>query len=109
MWYIIVNANGRETQSRHAAPDVRGAIRRALAEDVGTGDVTTERIVPASAAMRGTIIARQAGVVAGLDVARQVYLEFDPAVSFESAAAEGDRIEPRQTLAVVIGPCPLPC
>ena len=50
--------------------EVLETIRRALAEDIGPGDATTDAIVPADAAMQGQIIAKQDGVVAGLDVAR---------------------------------------
>jgi len=49
--------------------DMLACIRRALAEDIGAGDVTTDSIVPAEAVMRGQIIAKQAGIIAGLDVA----------------------------------------
>jgi nicotinate-nucleotide pyrophosphorylase (carboxylating) len=85
-------------------PQIRHAIRRALAEDIGPGDITTERIVPAKATMRGVILAKQTGVIAGLDVAQAVYLEIDPAVDFEPLCAEGDRVQPRQQLASVSGP-----
>jgi nicotinate-nucleotide pyrophosphorylase (carboxylating) len=85
-------------------PQIRHAIRRALAEDIGPGDITTERIVPAKATMRGVILAKQAGVIAGLDVAQAVYLEVDPTVDFGLLCAEGDRVQPRQQLASVSGP-----
>jgi nicotinate-nucleotide pyrophosphorylase (carboxylating) len=60
--------------------------------------------VPAKATMRGVILAKQTGVIAGLDVAQAVYLEIDPAVDFEPLCAEGDRVQPRQQLASVSGP-----
>jgi len=78
-------------------------IRGALAEDIGSGDVTTDSIVPAEARMQGQIIAKQAGVVAGLDVARAVYLTVDPEVDFQSRVEEGSQVEDRQVLAVVAG------
>ena len=53
-------------------------VRRAVAEDVGAGDVTTESTIPAGHVSRGTITARVEGVVAGLDVARAVFSECDP-------------------------------
>ena len=83
---------------------IRHAIRRALQEDVGDGDITTDSIVPAYAMMRGVIIAKQSGVVAGLDVAHAVYLEVDTTVAFESTVEEGARVESGQTLAEVSGP-----
>ena len=76
----------------------------ALEEDIGSGDVTTTSIVPAGASMAGRIIAKQPGVVAGLDVARSVCLVLDPQISFVAQAAEGERVQNRQVLATVSGP-----
>ncbi len=85
-------------------PDVLDAIRRALAEDIGPGDVTTNSIVPPDATMRGRIIAKQDGVVAGLDVAQAVYRMVDERITFTALVAEGARVTNRQTLALVSGP-----
>jgi len=51
------------------SPEIIAGIRRALDEDIGAGDATTDSIVPADATSSGRIIAKQDGVVAGLDVA----------------------------------------
>ena len=83
--------------------DIIESIRRALAEDIGSGDVTTDSIVPAEARMRGQIIAKQAGVVAGLDVAQTVYQTVDARVDFRSQVEEGACVENRQVLALVTG------
>ncbi|MEJ5241096.1 MAG: carboxylating nicotinate-nucleotide diphosphorylase [Anaerolineales bacterium] len=79
------------------------SIRRALAEDIGPGDVTTNSIVPPEARMRGQIVAKQDGIVAGLDVARAVYLEVDAQIDFQPQAAEGARVTRGQVLALVSG------
>jgi len=79
------------------------SIRGALAEDIGTGDVTTDSIVPAEAGMRGQIIAKQAGVVAGLDIAQAVYQTVDAQVEFQARVEEGARVENRQVLALING------
>jgi nicotinate-nucleotide pyrophosphorylase (carboxylating) len=79
------------------------SIQRALAEDIGTGDVTTDCIVPAEASMRGQIIAKQDGVVAGLDIAQAVYQTVDVQVDFQSQVDEGTHVENRQVLALVSG------
>ena len=83
--------------------DILESIRRALAEDIGSGDVTTQSIVPAEAGMRGQIIAKQEGVVAGLDIAQAVYQAVDAQVDFEARVEEGARVENRQVLALVSG------
>ena len=80
------------------------SIERALQEDIGTGDVTTSSIIPADAVMHGQIIAKQAGVVAGLDVAGQVFRLLDEHTRFEARVPEGARVVDRQVLATLAGP-----
>ncbi len=86
------------------SPLIYEAIRRALAEDIGPGDATSNSIIPAEATMHGQIIAKEDGVVAGLDVAQAVFAEFDPTVTFTVQADEGERVGNRQVLAAVFGP-----
>jgi nicotinate-nucleotide pyrophosphorylase (carboxylating) len=78
-------------------------VRRALAEDVGSGDVTTESTVPAGHTSCGTIKAKAPGVIAGLDVAAAVFAECDPDLAFRAEVRDGDRVEPGTVLAVVDG------
>jgi nicotinate-nucleotide pyrophosphorylase (carboxylating) len=85
-------------------PEILTAIHTALAEDIGTGDVTTNSIVSPEARMAGEIIAKQAGVIAGLNVARMVFSTFDPAVNFEACVPDGSRVANRQLLARISGP-----
>jgi nicotinate-nucleotide pyrophosphorylase (carboxylating) len=84
-------------------PAIFESIRRALAEDIGSGDVTTDSIVPPEARMRGQVIAKQTGIIAGLDVAQAVYQMVDSQVDFQSQLDEGARVENRQALALVSG------
>jgi nicotinate-nucleotide pyrophosphorylase (carboxylating) len=84
-------------------PAILAAIHRALLEDIGSGDITTNSIVPSHAVMRGRIIAKQDGIVAGLDVTKTVYAEVDSKIDFVPTANEGARVENRQTLAAVSG------
>lgn len=79
-------------------------IQRALDEDIGTGDVTTDTIVPAGATLRGRIVAKQDGVVAGLDVAKQVFLTLNRDVAFLSKTEDGAPVTRRDVLAEVEGP-----
>src|SRR3954463_12754145 len=64
-------------------------VERALAEDVGGVDVTTEATVPAEARARATIRQKAPGVVYGLEVAEAVFRRLDPDVSFERLVEEG--------------------
>ena len=84
-------------------PSILDAIRRALDEDIGPGDVTSLATLPAEAQMHGRIIAKQDGTLAGLDVAAAVYDLLDPQVSFQPQAAEGEHVRNRQTVAEVSG------
>jgi nicotinate-nucleotide pyrophosphorylase (carboxylating) len=65
----------------------------ALAEDVGSGDVTSEGVVGEAATARAAILVKRPGVVCGLDAAAAVFRAVDPDVSFEALAADGDRID----------------
>jgi nicotinate-nucleotide pyrophosphorylase (carboxylating) len=87
------------------APGVyRDLVRRALAEDLGTGDVTTSATVPASAVGRGILLAKSACVVAGLDVFREVFAQVAPSVVVDATATDGDDVEPGDVMARLTGP-----
>jgi nicotinate-nucleotide pyrophosphorylase (carboxylating) len=92
------------TTASPITPEIVDCIRRALAEDIGPGDVTTNAIIPAHAEMRGRIVAKQDGIVAGLDVAKAVYELVDPKVTFSACVEEGAHVENRTLLAQVTGP-----
>jgi nicotinate-nucleotide pyrophosphorylase (carboxylating) len=64
-------------------------VARALAEDVGDGDVTTAATVPAAARARALITQKAPGVVFGLDAAEETFRSLDPGVSFSRAVSEG--------------------
>ncbi len=82
----------------------RPLIERALAEDLGSvGDVTTATVIPEGAVARGRIVARQAGVVAGLPVALEVFTLLDASLQIEAAVDDGDRVGADTTLAVISG------
>jgi nicotinate-nucleotide pyrophosphorylase (carboxylating) len=65
-------------------------IDRALAEDVGTGDATTEATVDPGAQGRATINQKAPGVISGLDVAEAVFLRLDPDARITRLAPEGE-------------------
>jgi nicotinate-nucleotide pyrophosphorylase (carboxylating) len=80
------------------------SVLRALQEDVGSGDATTDAIVSSDAAMSGQIIAKQDGVVAGLDVVGQVFSLLDKKVKLKVQVAEGASVKNREVLATFSGP-----
>ena len=71
----------------------REIVRRALAEDLGWGDVTTEATVAPELRARGIILAKCSCVIAGLDVAAEAFLQLDPGCTFERLCKEGDRCD----------------
>ena len=81
----------------------REIVRRALAEDLGWGDVTTEATVDSDQRARGIILAKSPCIVAGLNVAAEVFRQLDPAVSFVTRRPDGAACECGETVAELSG------
>lgn len=81
----------------------RELVRRALGEDFGWGDVTTETIIDRKQKARGLIIAKSRCVVAGLDVAAEAFRQLDPAAQITVNRLDGTRCEPGTEVAEVRG------
>jgi len=81
-------------------PDVyREIVRRALVEDVGLGDVTTETVIDRDQQARGIMVSKSSCVIAGLDVASEAFRQLDPGVAVEVRCKDGDRCEPATVVA----------
>ena len=78
-------------------------IRAALEEDLNHGDVSAAAVVPDGAQATVDLIAKQEGVIAGLDVFEHTFRVLDPAVEVERFVNDGDRIEPGHLLARISG------
>jgi len=79
-------------------------VAQVLAEDLGSGgDVTSRATIPEDARFAAEMNARQAVVVAGLDVAAAFFRKLDPEIRIEQLAKDGDAVEPRSTLMRVEG------
>ena len=74
--------------------EIHEAVARALAEDLGAGDLTTAAVVPAGARAVARIEQRAPGVLSGLDGAREVFAQTGPGLRFEALAGEGAWREP---------------
>ncbi|MBN1460287.1 MAG: carboxylating nicotinate-nucleotide diphosphorylase [Armatimonadetes bacterium] len=79
-------------------------VARALAEDVGTGDLTTLAMVDAEDQCRAEIVAQADGVIAGLSVACVVFRTVDPQVAFDAIVSDGARVSDGMTIAHIAGP-----
>ncbi|HYU42843.1 MAG TPA: carboxylating nicotinate-nucleotide diphosphorylase [Vicinamibacteria bacterium] len=82
---------------------VRRIVRLAVEEDVGARDATTEATVDADARATGVFVARQPLLIAGLDVALEVFRVVDPKIEWETRAREGDRFDAGNAIASVTG------
>lgn len=81
----------------------RDIVRRALAEDVGTGDVTTEATVPADQRARGVFLVKTGCVLAGLEVVAETFRQLEPSVAVRFSKSDGDRCEAGDEIGVVTG------
>jgi nicotinate-nucleotide pyrophosphorylase (carboxylating) len=78
-------------------------IDRALVEDLGKGDVTTEALIPADRRGTGFIVAKKEGILAGINVAKQVFQRVDPELTVEVLLEDGAGVKPGSKLANVSG------
>jgi len=83
---------------------IKAIVQRALAEDVGPGDVTSQWILSPEMRVRGCFLAKAQGVLAGLEVVRQVFRQVDERITFQSHKKDGDIISKGDIVAAVKGP-----
>ncbi|HEY1794572.1 MAG TPA: carboxylating nicotinate-nucleotide diphosphorylase [Stellaceae bacterium] len=80
-------------------------VRAALLEDLGrAGDITTDSVVPSDVRAKVSLAARQAGVVAGLDLALMAFHLIDPAIAASVIRGDGSHVAPGETIATLKGP-----
>lgn len=77
----------------------REIVRRALAEDFGWGDVTTETVIDRDQTARGIMLSKSSCVIAGLDIASEAFRQLDPRVAVEVRRRDGDHCEPATVVA----------
>ena len=78
-------------------------IELALEEDIGAGDITTDHLVTRGTRAKGVIVAKEAIVVAGLEVAQRIFQRLDAQVEFTAETADGDTLDQGQILVTVKG------
>jgi len=86
-----------------AGLDILESVRRALAEDIGPGDLTAA-LIPDDAISEAHVISREEAVLCGTAWFDAVFHELDPSIQITWNAGDGDRIQPDQTLCVLRGP-----
>lgn len=83
--------------------EIDANVRRALLEDVGSGDITAQ-LIPAERLAKATVISRDAAVIAGTAWVDAVFRQLDPRVAVHWQVIDGDRIQPNQPLFRLEGP-----
>ena len=78
-------------------------IKQALLEDIGTGDITTESIIPSNLKAKGIIKTSEEGVVAGLDIVHLVFQKLDSEIIFQEKIKDGTKISRNKVLAEIAG------
>ncbi|MGB0662342.1 MAG: carboxylating nicotinate-nucleotide diphosphorylase [Pontibacterium sp.] len=83
--------------------DLSQSVSNALAEDVGSGDITAA-LIPEGQQAIAKVISRDAAVICGVDWVNEVFAQVDATIQVEWHVADGDKVEPNQTLFIATGP-----
>jgi nicotinate-nucleotide pyrophosphorylase (carboxylating) len=84
-------------------PQIEELIAESLDEDMPVGDITTDSLIPPHTKGKANFIAKSTGTLAGMEIARLVFLEVDPFLKFSIFFQDGAHIKPRDILATVEG------
>jgi nicotinate-nucleotide pyrophosphorylase (carboxylating) len=79
-------------KSRFNSRVIKQVIDFALEEDIGSGDITTNSLIPADLCTKATVVVKSSGVIAGLKVAEYVFRTLSPEITWKSFANDGDRV-----------------
>jgi nicotinate-nucleotide pyrophosphorylase (carboxylating) len=82
---------------------VREAVQRALAEDIGRGDITTDALIDGGTRASARLMAREQGIVAGLDLAEAAFRGVEPDIAFERLIADGQPVKAGDIIARISG------
>jgi nicotinate-nucleotide pyrophosphorylase (carboxylating) len=83
--------------------DLRSTILAALNEDIGTGDITTEATISDSVSGKGIFLVKDEGIIAGIDVAEQVFYTLDQNLIFLKSRKDGEMVKNGDIVAIVEG------
>jgi len=78
-------------------------IKQWFAEDIGDGDHSTLSCIPAEAMGAQKLIVKQPGIIAGIEVAKQIFATFDPTLEIEQFLHDGDKVKPGDIAFIVRG------
>jgi nicotinate-nucleotide pyrophosphorylase (carboxylating) len=83
--------------------EIDSIIEASLKEDIPDGDITSESIIPADSVSQAVFLAKEEGVLAGIDIACRVFKKIDPKIRCEKRIEDGSRIRPGDRLADLSG------
>ena len=86
-----------------AEAEVDAIIKRALAEDISHGDVTSELLIPPELQGKASLLVKAKGILAGGGVASRVFLKVDPSLRVEVLTPDGERVQPGDIVATISG------
>jgi nicotinate-nucleotide pyrophosphorylase (carboxylating) len=84
-------------------PQVKRLIRQAIAEDFSQGDVTTEALIPETSQSKASVMAKARGIIAGTEIAKQVFLKVDPKLEVDILIKDGAEVKPGDVIARIEG------
>ena len=82
---------------------IKHLIELALSEDIGKGDLTSEAAIEENLKAKGIIVAKEEGVIAGLEIAKMVFHQLDPNLVFESSFEDGNKVMKKEKVATLKG------
>jgi nicotinate-nucleotide pyrophosphorylase (carboxylating) len=82
---------------------VNKIIDLALAEDTGYGDITSQVLIPAGLVGKAAIVAKEGGILAGIDIAGLVFTKVEPSLKIELLIPDGERLKPGDKVATISG------
>ena len=83
---------------------INSLIERALNEDIGSGDITTNALIPVAMESKATMVAKASGIIAGMDIAASVFRMLSPEVVWNPLVKDGDKVVKGSLLVEMNGP-----
>jgi nicotinate-nucleotide pyrophosphorylase (carboxylating) len=83
--------------------EIKSVIDYALKEDIGSGDITTNLLIPIDLQTKATMVAKSAGIIAGLDVAAYVFRTLSPDIIWKAFVNDGDKVEKGDLILEITG------
>jgi nicotinate-nucleotide pyrophosphorylase (carboxylating) len=85
------------------AEEIDSLIQRAILEDMPKGDITSESIIPSHSHSKAVFLAKEGGVLAGIDIAKRVFQLIDPSITYQKTVEDGRIFRTGEILAQISG------